>query len=51
MKKEITIKDITVEWEGGIVRGFKSIADAERYIKNICKKIAPHYKYCIYRYC
>ncbi len=50
MKKKISIKDITVEWEGGVVRGFTSIAEAERYIKNVCKRIAPDRKYSIYKY-
>ncbi len=50
MKKENTIKDITVEWDGGVVRGFRSTLDAERFIKNICKKRAPNLKYSIYKY-
>ncbi len=50
MKKENTIKDITVEWDGGVVRGFRSTRDAERFIKSICKKRAPDIKYSIYKY-
>jgi hypothetical protein len=50
MKKTSLIKDITVEWEGGVVRGFRSIAEAERYIRNVCKRIAPEGKYSIYKY-
>ena len=50
MKKENTIKDITVEWDGGAVRGFRSTSDAERFIKTICKKRAPNLKYSIYKY-
>ncbi len=50
MKKENRIKDITVEWNGGVVRGFRSTNDAERFIKTICKKRAPNLKYLIYKY-
>ena len=50
MKKDNIIKDITVEWNGGVVRGFRSTRDAERFIKNICKKRAPNHKYSIYKY-
>ncbi len=50
MEKETLIKDITVEWYGGKVRGFKSKQEAEQFIKRICKKTAPNLKYSIYRY-
>jgi hypothetical protein len=50
MEKEILIKDISVEWNGGKVRGFGSKQEAERFIKRICKKNAPNLKYSIYTY-
>lgn len=50
MEKETLIKDITVEWYGGIVRGFRSKYEAERFIKRICKKTAPNLKYSVYKY-
>ncbi len=50
MKKGIVIKDIAVEWDGGIVRGFRSKHDAERFIRYICKKNAPNLEYHIYTY-
>jgi hypothetical protein len=50
MEKEILIKDISVEWNGGKVRGFRSKQEAERFIKRICKKTAPNLKYFVYKY-
>jgi hypothetical protein len=50
MEKETLIKDISVEWNGGKVRGFKSKQEAERFIKSICKKTAPNLKYSVYKY-
>ncbi len=38
MEKETFIKDIAVEWYGGIVRGFRSKQEAKQFIKHICKK-------------
>ncbi len=40
MGNETFIKDIIVEWYGGIVRGFRSKQEAEQFIKCICKKTA-----------
>ncbi len=39
---------ITVEWNGGIERGFLSKEDAERFILRVCRKTAPDLKYSIY---
>ncbi len=39
---------ITVEWDYGIERGFKSREEAERFISKICNKTAPGFKYSIY---
>jgi hypothetical protein len=39
---------ITVEWNGGIERGFRSKEEAERFISHVCKKTAPDFKYSIY---
>ncbi|VVB91750.1 Uncharacterised protein [uncultured archaeon] len=50
MQKDILIKDISVEWNGGKVSGFKSKQEAERFINRICKKTAPNLKYSIYKY-
>jgi hypothetical protein len=50
MRKETLIKDIIVEWDGGIARGFKSKEEAERFIERICKKTAPNLNYSIYNY-
>jgi hypothetical protein len=50
MEKETIVRDITVEWDSGIARGFNSKEEAERYIERICKKTAPNFKYSIYRY-
>ena len=36
---------INVEWNNGIAEGFSSKESADRFIKNICNKIAPK-KYC-----
>ena len=41
-------KLITVEWNGGIAKGFRSKEEAERFISRICKKTAPEIKYSIY---
>jgi hypothetical protein len=51
MEKEISIKDISVEWNGRKVRGCGTKQEAERFIKRICKKIAPNLNYSIYTYC
>jgi hypothetical protein len=45
MKEDISI---AVEWKGGMVKGFRSKEDAERFISYICKKMAPDLKYSIY---
>lgn len=50
MEKKTRIEDIAVEWNGGIVRGFVSVNDAERFIKKVCRKTAPNVKYSIYKY-
>jgi hypothetical protein len=50
MEKDTLIKDITVEWDSGIARGFNSKEEAERFIERICKKTAPHLNYSIYNY-
>ncbi|WP_096206690.1 hypothetical protein [Candidatus Methanoperedens nitratireducens] len=50
MEKETLIKDISVEWNGGKVRGFRSKQEAERFINRICKKTAPNIKYSIYKF-
>jgi hypothetical protein len=50
MEKEIIIKDVSVEWNGGKIKGFGTKQEAERFIKRICKKIAPNLKYRIYTY-
>jgi hypothetical protein len=50
MEKEILIKDISVEWNGRKVRGFGTKQEAQRFIKRICKKIAPNLKYSTYTY-
>ncbi|MGZ7069016.1 MAG: hypothetical protein ACXVHT_11985 [Methanobacterium sp.] len=50
MEKEILIKDISVEWNGGKIKGFGTKQEAERFIKCICKKTAPNLKYRIYTY-
>ncbi len=50
VKEEISIKDIAVEWKSGKVRGFRSIDEAKRYIKHVCRKAAPNLKYSIYKY-
>ena len=50
MKRKTLVKDIAVEWDGGIVRGFKSVQEAERFIKHVCKKTAPDIEYSIYKY-
>ena len=36
---------INVEWDNGLAEGFLSKSAANRFIKNICNKIAPK-KYC-----
>jgi hypothetical protein len=41
------MRDIVVEWKNGIVKGFKSIEEAERYINNVCKKAAPDMDFSI----
>jgi hypothetical protein len=41
------IQSIVVLWENGIVKGFKSKEEAERYINSVCKKIAPDMDFTI----
>ena len=41
-------KLITVEWKGGMAKGFRSREEAERFISRVCKKTAPDIKYSIY---
>ncbi len=50
MKEKASIKDIVVEWNGGKAGGFRSMGEAERFIKNVCRKTAPNLKYYIYKY-
>jgi len=44
------IPDIVVEWKTGIVKGFRSEVEAERYINHICKKVAPDMDFSISSY-
>ena len=39
-----------VEWDGGKITGFSSKREAERYIENVCKKVAGKHKYSVYSY-
>jgi len=39
-----------VEWDGGRITGFSSKREAERYIDNVCKKVAGKHKYSVYSY-
>ena len=43
-------QDIVVEWKTGIVKGFRSEIEAERYINQICKKVAPDMDFSIASY-
>lgn len=43
-------QDIVVEWKTGIVKGFRSEVEAERYINLICKKVAPNMDFSISSY-
>lgn len=36
---------INVEWDNGLAEGFPSKKAADRFLKNICNKVAPK-KYC-----
>lgn len=44
------LQDIAVEWETGTVKGFRSEAEAERYINHVCKKVAPGMDFSISSY-
>ena len=44
------INDIVVEWEQGMVKGFRSIEDAYRFINHICKKTAPDKEFSVSSY-
>ncbi len=37
----------TVAWNGGEENGFASEKEAERYIENVCKKVAPELEYAV----
>ena len=43
-------QDIVVEWKTGIVKGFRSEVEAERYINHICKKVAPDMDFSVSSY-
>lgn len=45
---EKTTARVIVEWKGGRATGFSSKQEAERFIKRICRKTAPHLDYFIY---
>ena len=41
------IKNISVVWENGNVKGFNSCEAALLYIERICKKTAPEIEYSV----
>lgn len=45
---ENTTAGVIVEWDRGRATGFSSKQEAERFIKRICRKTAPHLDYFIY---
>ncbi|MCE8423323.1 MAG: hypothetical protein J5U17_03755 [Candidatus Methanoperedens sp.] len=46
-KIDSEIHDIIVEWEQGMVKGFRSKEEAERFINHVCKKTAPDIEYSV----
>ena len=46
-KERSELKDIVVEWKQGIVKGFRSTEEAERFIYHVCKKAAPDMEYSV----
>jgi|GEM_PF-2918238 len=42
------MQDLVVEWKNGMVKGFRSKEEAERYINLVCKKGAPDMHFSIY---
>jgi len=41
------IKNISVVWENGNVKGFNSFEAALLYIERVCKKTAPEMEYSV----